>query len=121
MDEGRLTAREKKGLELIQDKVLDRFGHTGVQECINRAVFELLEKIFIYPVEDETHFTDKDGRILPDVLVMDKDCTPLDVAAEIHTDIAKHYVTAVDARSKMKMSKEHPLQHGDVVKIISKA
>jgi ribosome-binding ATPase YchF (GTP1/OBG family) len=121
LDSSKISTREKKGLELIEKKVLDRFGGTGVQECINKAVLNVLEKIVIYPVEDEAHYTDKEGRVLPDVFLMERDCTPLDLAQKIHTDIVKHYVTAVDARSKKKIGKEHRLKHRDIVKIISKA
>jgi ribosome-binding ATPase YchF (GTP1/OBG family) len=121
VDPSKISPKEKKALDMIQREVLDRFGNTGVQECINKAVFELLEKILIYPVEDETHYTDKEGRVLPDVFLMDKECSPLDVAARVHTDIAKHYVTAIDAKTKKKIGKDHVLKHDDVVKIISKA
>jgi ribosome-binding ATPase YchF (GTP1/OBG family) len=121
LDESKISPKEKRGLEMIQKNVLDRFGSTGVQECINKAIFDILERIAVYPVEDETHFTDKEGRILPDVFLMNKDCTPLDVALNIHSDIAKHYVAAIDAKSKRKIAKDHALKHGDVVKIISKA
>ena len=121
VDKSTLTPKEAKALEMIQAKVFDRFGGTGVQACINQAVLDMLEKIAIYPVEDETHFTDKEGRVLPDVFLMDRDCIPLDVAERIHTDIAKHYVAAIDAKSKRKIAKDHALKQGDVVKIISKA
>jgi len=121
LDASKLLPKEKMALELIQTKVLDRFGSTGVQECIDRAVFDVLGKIAVYPVEDETHFTDKEGRVLPDVFLMDRHSTPLDVAERIHTDIAKHYVSAIDARTKRKIAKDHELKHGDIVKIISRA
>jgi ribosome-binding ATPase YchF (GTP1/OBG family) len=121
IDESKIKLKEKKGLELIQKKVLDGFRGTGVQECINKAVLDVLEKMAIYPVEDETHYTDKEGRVLPDVFLMDKECTPLDLATRVHTDIAKHYVAAIDAKTKKKVAKDHKLKHGDVVKIISKA
>jgi ribosome-binding ATPase YchF (GTP1/OBG family) len=121
VDRSKISSKEEKGLDLIQKKVLDRFGNTGVQDCINRAVFDVLEKIVVYPVEDETHYTDKEGRVLPDVFLMNKECTPLDVAQRIHTDIANGYVTAIDARTKKKIGKDHLLKHSDVIKIISKA
>jgi ribosome-binding ATPase YchF (GTP1/OBG family) len=121
LDDSKISAKEKKGLELIQKKVLDGYGGTGVQECINKAVLDVLEKMAVYPVEDETHYADKEGRVLPDVFLMDKECTPLDLAARVHTDIAKHYVAAIDAKTKKKVAKDHKLKHGDVVKIISKA
>jgi ribosome-binding ATPase YchF (GTP1/OBG family) len=121
LDESKLGPREKKALEMIEKNVFERFGGTGIQECINKAVFDVLEKVVVYPVEDETHYKDKEGRVLPDVFLMDKESTPLDVAEKIHSDIAKHYVTAIDARTKRKISKDHKLNHCDVIKIISKA
>lgn len=121
VDPGKLSPKEEKALEMIKEKVFDRFGGTGVQECVNHAVLGVLERIAVYPVEDETHYTDKEGRVLPDVFLMDKECTPLDVAQRIHTDIAKHYVAAIDAKTKRKIAKDHALKQGDVVKIISKA
>jgi len=120
-DTSNLSPKEGKALDMIQAKVFDRFGGTGVQECVNKAVIDVLEKIAVYPVEDETHYTDKDGRVLPDVFLMNKECTPFDVAERIHTDIAKHYVAAIDAKTKRKIAKDHRLKQGDVVKIISKA
>ncbi|TAH56800.1 MAG: redox-regulated ATPase YchF, partial [Methanosarcina mazei] len=41
-----ITKAQKKGLEAIH-KVLERFGTTGIQECINRTVFELLDLIVV--------------------------------------------------------------------------
>lgn len=121
LDQTKLSPKEEKALEMIREKVFDRFGGTGVQDCVNKAVLDVLGKIAVYPVEDETHYTDKEGRVLPDVFLMDRECTPLDVAQRIHTDIAKHYVAAIDAKTKRKIAKDHRLKEGDVVKIISKA
>ncbi len=120
IEPSKLSPKEEKALEMIKKKVLDRFGGTGVQECVNKAVLDVLEKIAVYPVEDETHYTDKEGRVLPDVFLMDKECTPIDVAQRIHTDIARHYVAAIDAKTRRKIAKDHVLKHGDVVKIINK-
>ena len=72
-----------------------RLGGTGVQPALNRAVFELLERIVVYPVEDETHFMDGRGRTLPDAFLMRSGATPRDLAFAVHTDIGKGFLYAV--------------------------
>jgi len=92
-------------------------GGTGIQQCINAAVFDLLDQIVVYPVEDEARFTDKKGNVLPDAFLMRRGSTAHDLAYQIHTDIGEGFLHAVDARQRMRMGRE--LADGDVVKIIS--
>ncbi len=94
---------------------------TNVQELINKAVFELLELIVVYPVEDEHKYSDHSGNVLPDAILIKKGSTAMDLAAAIHTDIAKGMLYAVDARTKMRIAKEHVLKDNDVIKIVSAA
>ncbi|MGB3944381.1 MAG: redox-regulated ATPase YchF, partial [Methanothrix sp.] len=51
-----LSGPQKAGLEKIR-AILKATGGTGVQECLDRAVFELLEYIPVFPVEDEGKWT----------------------------------------------------------------
>jgi len=115
-----LTKAQKKGLEAIQ-KVLEKMGGSGVQECINRAVFELLDLIVVYPVEDEGKWTDKNGNMLPDAYLMKKGATCHDLAYQIHTDIGDRFLYAVDARTRLRLGEKHELKNGDVIKIVSTA
>ncbi len=115
-----LTKAQKKGLEAIQ-KVIDRLGSTGVQECINRTVFELLDLIVVYPVEDEGKWSDKRGNILPDAYLMKKGSTCRDLAHQIHTEIGNKFLYAVDVRTRLRLGEKHELKNGDVIKIISTA
>ncbi len=69
---GDLNPAQKTGLEKIR-ALMKQYGGTGVQECINRAIFELLDYIVLYPVEDENKFTDRKGVILPDAFLMKRD------------------------------------------------
>lgn len=115
-----LTKAQKKGLEAIQ-KVLEQMGGSGVQECINRAVFELLDLIVVYPVEDEGKWTDKNGNMLPDAYLMKKGSTCHDLAYQIHTDIGDRFLYAVDARTRLRLGEKHELKDGDVIKIVSTA
>lgn len=115
-----ITKGQKKGLEAIQ-KVIEKFGSTGVQECINRTVFELLDLIVVYPVEDEGKWTDKNGNVLPDAYLMKRGSTCHDLAYQIHTEIGDRFLYAIDARTRLRLGEKHELKNGDVIKIVSTA
>ena len=115
----KLTAAQEKGLEKIRMFLRER-GSTGVQQCIEEAVFKLLDLIVVYPVEDEHHWTDKSGNILPDAFLVHRGSTALDVAFKVHTDLGNHFIRAINARTKMVVGRDHPVQDGDVLKIVAK-
>lgn len=119
-DEGKLNQAQKEGLLKIQE-YMETFGGTGVQQIINRAVFELLDQIIVYPVEDETHLTDAKGRVLPDAFLMKKGSTPHDLAYQVHSDIGKGFLYAIDAKTKMRIKESAELKDGDIIKIVSTA
>jgi pimeloyl-ACP methyl ester carboxylesterase len=118
---GEPNERQRAALEFIREHILRKYGSTGVQELINSAVFDLLKLIAVYPVEDENKFANHFGKVLPDAFLVPKGATALQMAEKIHTDLAKHFLYAVDARRKMRIGKEHVLNDGDVVKIVSSA
>jgi len=111
-----LSDAQIRALDKIHDMIA-RMGGTGIQQCINAAVFDLLDQIVVYPVEDETRFTDKKGNVLPDAFLMRRGSTAHDLAYQIHTDIGEGFLYAVDARQRMRMGRV--LEDGDVVKIVS--
>ena len=113
-----LSGPQKAGLEKIR-AILKATGGTGVQECIDRAVFELLEYIPVFPVEDEGKWTDRNGVVLPDAYLMKKGSTTKDLAYRIHTDIGDSFLFALDGRSKRRLGEKHELKAGDVIKIVS--
>src|SRR2546428_313253 len=115
----KLTAAQEKGLEKIRAFLRER-GSTGVQQCIEEAVFKLLDLIVVYPVEDEHHWTDKSGNILPDAFLVPRGSTAVDVAFKVHTDLGNHFIRAINARTKMVAGRAHPVQDGDVIKILAK-
>lgn len=112
--------KQKKGLEYIRKHVLDVYGSTGVQQCIDKAVFELLSLIAVFPVEDENKLTDKDGNVLPDVFLMPKGSTTIQLAEKVHSDLAEGFIRAVDVRSKKIIGAEHILKNGDIIHIIAR-
>lgn len=118
--EVKLSPAQKDGLEKIR-VFMDTYGGTGVQQVINHAVFDLLDQIVVYPVEDETHLTDTKGRVLPDAFLMKKGSTPHDLAYQVHTDIGKGFLYAIDAKTKMRIKESAVLKDGDIIKIVSTA
>jgi ribosome-binding ATPase YchF (GTP1/OBG family) len=115
---GQLSAAQKAGLEKIR-ALMKQYGGTGVQQCINRAIFELLDYIVLYPVEDEGKFTDRKGVILPDAFLMKRGSTARDLAFRVHSDIGESFLFAIDAKTKMRLGEKHELKDGDVIKIVS--
>ena len=115
-----LSAPQKAGLVKIAE-VMKKNNGTGVQDAINRAVFELLDRIVVYPVEDENKLCNKQGDVLPDAFLMKRGSTPHDLAFQVHTDIGKGFLYAIDARTKMRIKENHLLKDGDIIKIVSAA
>jgi hypothetical protein len=115
---GQLSPAQTAGLEKIR-ALMKQYGGTGVQQCINRAVFELLNYIVLYPVEDEGKFTDRKGVILPDAFLMKRGSTARDLAFRVHSDIGESFLFAIDAKTKMRLGEKHELKDGDVIKIVS--
>lgn len=115
---GAVSDEQRQGLDRIAD-VISTHGGTGVQESLNTGVYEVLDRITVYPVENETRWTDGDGNVLPDAILLADDATPPDLAYAVHSDIGDAYLHAVDARSNRRIGEDHTLAEGDVIKIVS--
>ncbi len=116
---GELTEKQSKAMEFVKTKILEKHGSTGVQKSLNKAVYDVLGLITVYPVENEGKLSDKKGKVLPDSYLVPNDSTALDLAYKVHTDIGEKFIGAVDARTKQKVGKDHVLADCDVIKIIS--
>lgn len=119
--EGKLNAAQRKALDLVQSEVLDKWNGTGVQKAINDAYLSLLKGIVIYPVEDESKFTDKKGNVLPDARIMHQGDTAKDLAFAVHTDLGQSFLYAIDARSGLRVGADYELKNNDVLKIVAAA
>ena len=113
-----LTEKQLNALEYIRTHVLKKYGSTGVQRCIDEAV-RMLDLIVVYPVEDEHHLTDKQGRVLPDAHLVPRGSTAKDLAYKVHTDLGDHFIRGVDARTHRIIGADHPLKDGDIISIIA--
>ncbi len=109
--------QQKNALSIIK-KIIDKHGGTGVDELLNKLVFDAMGYKVVFPVEDEKKLTDGHGRILPDAYLVPGDYTPKDVAGLIHSEIADKYKGAIDCRTNMKMRNDAPVSNGQVIKII---
>jgi len=118
VDRGKLTPAQERALERIKI-LMERLGGTGVQEAINRAVFEALDMIVVYPVEDPVGLTDSEGRILPDALLVRRGTTARELAYMVHTDLGEGFLYAVEARSKARVGADYQLRDMDILKIVS--
>jgi len=115
-----LQPEQEKALNFIKENILKKYGSTGVQQVINKLIFEKLNYIPAYPVEDDHKYADGTGKILPDVYLMKNGSTALDLAFKVHTDIGKAFIGAIDAKSKKRIGKEYVLKPNDVVKILTR-
>lgn len=117
---GEVTPEQRRGLDRIADVMAEHDG-TGVQTAIDTAIYDILERIVVFPVENETRWSDGSDRMLPDAILLPRDATPVDLAYAVHTDIGDGYLHAVDARTNRDIGERHELAHGDVIKIVSTA
>jgi hypothetical protein len=113
-----ITDKQLNALEYIRTHVLAKYGSTGVQKCIDEAV-RMLDLIVVYPVEDEHHLTDKEGRVLPDAHLIPRGSTAKDLAFKVHTDLGEHFIRAIDARAHRVVGADHQLKDGDIISIIA--
>tara|TARA_B100000902_G_C27249537_1_gene884472 strand:- start:83 stop:1357 length:1275 start_codon:yes stop_codon:yes gene_type:complete len=111
---------QKKGLEALAKRI-ENMGGTGLISLISSVVFDRLDRIVAYPVQDESKWIDGDGRILPDALLIPQGSTAKDLAYAVHTDLGDGFIRATDARTGRVIGADHELANDDVVKIHAKA
>ncbi|MFQ5999454.1 MAG: redox-regulated ATPase YchF, partial [Candidatus Bathyarchaeia archaeon] len=115
----RLTEAQDNALKVIQEKILQKFGSTGVQDAINMAFFKLLNMIIVYPVEDLEHLSDHNGRVLPDAYLVPYGTTARQLAYIIHTELGESFIHAIEAHEKKRIGENYVLKDRDVVSIVS--
>ncbi|MFH2027851.1 MAG: redox-regulated ATPase YchF [Nanoarchaeota archaeon] len=117
-NEQSLSDRQKNALKFIKENILDRFNSTGVQQILDKSVFDILNYIAIFP-GGVNKLEDQNGNVLPDCFLMPKDTTALDFAYRLHTDFGKNFIRAIDVKTKRTVGKEHKLNDGDIMEIIA--
>ena len=117
-DESKMDIKQVEGLKFIDEKVLKKYGSTGIQECLNKAVFDVLDYIVVYPVADVNKMTDSKGNILPDAFLVKNGTTLKEFAFSIHSDIGEKFIGGLEAKTKRKIGAEYILQNNDVIEIL---
>jgi hypothetical protein len=114
-----LNEKQKWALNFIRKDVLGEYLRTGVQFALNIAVFKLLNMNVVYPVSDPNRLSDKKGNVLPDAFLMKNGSTVQDLASDIHTELSKGIVYAVDVRNGLRLPGEYQIKDRDVLSIVS--
>ncbi|MFB6105389.1 MAG: redox-regulated ATPase YchF [Halobacteriaceae archaeon] len=117
---GDVSEEQRAVLEELRE-TMARFGGTGVLAALNGAVYDLLDHLTAYPVQDASKWTDGQGNVLPDAHLLPRGSTPRDLAYAVHSDIGDGYLHAINARTDRQVSDDYELEEGDVVKIVSTA
>jgi ribosome-binding ATPase YchF (GTP1/OBG family) len=118
-DKDKLTAEQREALIYVEQRVFSKWIRTGVQFALNTCVFKLLSMNAVYPVEDVERFSDKKGNVLPDVFLVAYNASVAELAAQIHSELAKTMIYALDARTKIRLPTDYRLKDRDVVKIVA--
>lgn len=116
-NESGLNEKQKNALEFVKS-VIAKHGSTGVQECLDRAVFDLLDYIVAYPVANVNKFTDSKGNVLPDAILVEKGTHLKEFAGKVHTEMADKFIGGIDAETKRKLGADYEVKNGDVIEII---
>jgi len=117
INEDKVNEKQKEALLSIQENVLDKFGSTGVQDVIDKSVFDLLDYVAIFPAGSK--LADTKGNVLPDCFLLPNGSTALDFAYYLHTDIGDKFIKAIDVKTKQPVGKDHPLKHRDGIEIMT--
>lgn len=115
----RLNAAQTRAIDMLRDNI-ERFGGTGVQQCLETAAYRLLDQIVVYPVEDETRLTDHEGRVLPDAFMVPRGTTARELAYKVHTELGENFIRAINVRTHRVVGNDYVLQNDDVITIVSR-
>ncbi|MGV8084861.1 MAG: redox-regulated ATPase YchF [Candidatus Bilamarchaeum sp.] len=114
---GELNDAQKQALDVLK-AVCQKYEGTGVQRCLNAAVFDFLKYIAIFPGGGD--LVDNQGRTLPDCFLLPPKTTALDFAFKLHSDIGNGFIGAVDYKTRQKVGRDYLVKHRDVLEILFK-
>jgi len=119
-DASSLNDAQLKALDHMQERLHSNQG-TGVATVLDTVLFDELDHIVVYPVQDEARWTDGDGKILPDAFVVPSAILAKALAYKVHSDLGDGFIRGVDGRSRRVVGSDYELQDGDVLKIHAKS
>jgi ribosome-binding ATPase YchF (GTP1/OBG family) len=118
-DPSRLSSAQRAALGEIR-ALLKRWGSTGVQPLLESMVFDRLRQVVVFPVEDETHWTDSKGRVLPDAFLVPAGTPVRTVAYRVHSELGEQFIRAIDGRTHRALAADHPVESGTVIRIVAR-
>ena len=116
--EENMTEQQRSALQSISESLSWKGG--GLFGLLSEVVFGTLSRKVAYPVQDESHWVDGDGNILPDAILVPEGTTAKGLAYEVHSDLGDGFIRAVDARKSMVIGADYEVQDGDVISIYAK-
>ena len=119
-DAAKLNEAQTKALTHMLERIKSANG-TGVARLLDRVLFDMLERIVVYPVQDETHWVDGDGKVLPDAFVVASGIQAKALAYHVHSDLGDGFIRGVDGKTRRVVGADHELVDGDVLKIHAKS
>ena len=115
-----LTGPQIKALNHMLERLSTHNG-TGVSTLLDTVLFDELDHIVVYPVQDESHWTDGEGKVLPDAFVVPSGIQAKLLAYKVHSDLGDGFIRGVDGRTRRVVGAEHEMSDGDVLKIHAKS
>ena len=119
LGEKKLSKEQRNALENISE-TLSMWAGGGLVGLLSSVVFDRLKRRVVYPVQDETHWLDGEGNILPDAILVSEGTTAKGVAYAVHSDLGDGFIRATDAKSSRVIGAEHEVKNGDIISIHAK-
>ena len=118
--ESNLSEAQRNALSSIGES-LAKWSGGGLVGLVGDIVFDRLDRRVAYPVQDETHWVDGEGNVLPDAILISEGTTAKGLAYAVHTDLGDGFIRATDARSGRVIGADHEVKNGDVIRIHAKS
>ena len=117
--ENKLSIEQRNALENIS-QTLSNLPGDGLLGLLSSVVFERLNRRVAYPVQDDSHWVDGDGNILPDAILVPEGTTAKGLAYAVHSDLGDGFIRATDAKNGRVIGADYEIQNGDVISINAK-
>lgn len=113
---GDVSDEQEAGLEQIRTFV-SRYDGTGVQKALERALFDVMGAIAIFP--GSANGSKDEKGVFRDCFILPEGSTTEEFAYHLHSDIGDGLLHGIDCRDSRQIGSGHELSHRDVVEIVS--
>ena len=118
--ESNLSEAQRNALSSIGES-LAKWSGGGWVGLGGDILFDRRDRRVAYPVQDETHWVDGEGNVLPDAILISEGTTAKGLAYAVHTDLGDGFIRATDARSGRVIGADYEVKNGDVIRIHAKS